>query len=119
MKSKEHKAWDTDMVSCALHYEVNNDKCHNYYWLVKVRIWTGRNTFFRRRFVVWFDSEELAEHYEDKKRITQANVKEYAREIAWSFLCRLPTKGEVTYNALQPFSDECNETIRHFNSIAA
>lgn len=119
MKAKEHKAWDTDMVSCVKHYEVNNDKCHNYYWLVKVRIWTGRNTFFRRRFVVWFDSEDIYEHYEGQVRITQADVKEYAKELAWGFMDNLPHKGEVTYNTLQPFTEECNETIRHFNRIAA
>lgn len=118
MNAKEHKAWETEIVSCSLRYEVNNCMTHNFYWVVKVRIWTGNNTFFRRKFIVWYDSFELQDWYEDKKYISQANKREYALELAWSFLSRVPTKGKVTCNALKQFTDDCNETIHNYNRIA-
>ena len=119
--NENHKAWSVDMTSCAKILEVNNSMCHNFYFLAKVRVWTGRNTFFRRRFVVWFDSEDLCEYFsEDHKRITQKDIKDYAKEQAWNFVeGNLLNKGDCTYETMKPFTDECIATIRRFNGLAA
>ena len=119
MKNREHEAWDCEITSCTKHYEVNNDKCHNFYYLVKSRIWTGRDSFFRRQFVVWFDTEELAEQYPDKSRFSKKDITEYARVCANSFLAKLPSKGEVTMESLKRFSDDCVESINRFNRLVA
>lgn len=116
--ANEYKAWEVQMMSYAPVYEVNNDKCHNFYYHVKVRVYTGHKSFYRRNFVVWFDVFDLSEHY-DKERFTKTDIKEYAKELAWSFVDQLPRKGAVTMNALAPFTEECRESIIHFNRIAA
>ena len=118
--NENRKAWEVDMTSCSKILEVNNSMCHNYYFLAKVRVWTGHNTFFRRRFVIWFDAEDLWEYFDGQKRITQKDIKNYARELAWNFVeSNLLHKGDCNYEAMKPFSAECIATIRRFNGLAA
>ena len=118
MTTYEHKPWETELVSCVKHYEVNNDKCHNFYFLATVRIWTERNTYFRRRFMVWFDTDDLADWYTDKERFSKADIKAFARELAWNFVASLSVKtGSVTKESLQKFTADCAETIYRFNDL--
>ena len=40
--------------------EINNDMCHNYYYLVHGRFYNDENTAYRKfKFVVWFDISML------------------------------------------------------------
>lgn len=113
------KAWDVDMTSCAKFHEVNNDMTHNFYFLVKVRVWTGRGTFFRRRFVVWFDTGDLGEYYSDKDTFSKKDIQNYARDIAWSFIEGLPVSKECNMESIADFTERCKETIYNYNAIVA
>ena len=95
-------------------FEVNNDMCHNYYYLQYGRIYNEDKTQFRRfKFVFWFDIFDVMEYFE-KDAVSKADIAEYAGEIAWSTYESYD--GLIkSYDDCQAFCDWCNETIENYN----
>lgn len=94
--------------------EVNNCMCHNFYYEVRFRVYTSATHYYKGNFVVWFDTEELAEHYEGKKRITKKDIRNYAEETAWAFLGMAPDRN-VNADTMRPFYADCRRTINDYN----
>lgn len=95
--------------------EVNNDKCHNFYYVQYGRIYNADKTRYRKfKFVLWFDIFDVMEYFE-KDIVNKQEITEYANEIAW---CTCETyKGSVkSYNDCKAFYDWCNETINDYNN---
>lgn len=95
-------------------HEVNNDMCHNYYYVQHGRIHNADHTRFRRfRFIVWFDINDICEYF-DKEMVTQKDISEYANEVGWN-CC--DTYGHLikSFNDYQQFYNWCNETINQYN----
>jgi hypothetical protein len=94
--------------------EVNNDMCHNFYYLQYGRINNADQTKFRRfKFVFWFDIFDVMEYFE-KDVVSKQEINEFANEIAW---CMSETaKGGIkSFDDCQAFYDWCNETINDYN----
>lgn len=91
--------------------EVNNDMCHNWYFICYGRIYTEDLTkFMRVKYIVWFDIYDICESY-DKESVTKTEIKEYAKELAFSFI-------DAWHNYKQNFKDfvnDCNQTINRYN----
>ena len=61
--------------------EVNNDKAHNFYYLVYGHIYNEEKTRYRKfKFVEWFDIFDLQEYFE-KEYITEDDIKQYVNEL--------------------------------------
>ena len=93
-------------------WEVNNDMCHNFYYMVYVRIYSTNlpNHWKGFRFIVWFDINDVCEFY-DKDRVTKKEIAEYKNE--WINSADYPTD----YNNTANFLNWCNETIRRYNKM--
>ena len=50
-------------IRLSLLREVNNDMCHNWYWLANVRV-VADHRVFRFRFVFWYDWNDAAEYFD-------------------------------------------------------
>lgn len=101
--------------------EVNNDMCHNYYFLVYGKIYNEGKTRYRKfKYVEWFDIFDVQEYFEDENGncdgITNDDIKEYLNELIYS--------GQINFikdyndeKSLKEFYDYCNETIKNYNRI--
>lgn len=95
--------------------EVNNDKCHNFYYVQHGRIYNADKTRYRKfKFVFWFDIFDVMEYFE-QDIVSKRDITEYANEIAWSY-CETYKGCIKSYNDCKAFYDWCNETIDDFNS---
>ena len=99
--------------------EVNNDMCHNYYYLIYGRIYNENKTRYRKfKFVEWFDIFDLQEYYE-KDVITKNEIKAYVENLVDSIGSSYI--GDIKdYNdekGLKEFYNYCNETIKDYNNI--
>ena len=66
--------------------EVNNDMCHNYYYMQYGRIYNADKTQFRRfKFVFWFDIFDAMEYFE-QDTVSNQDIAEFSKEIAF-LLC--------------------------------
>ena len=95
--------------------EVNNDMCHNFYYVQYGRIYDADKTRYRKfKFVLWFDIFDVMECF-DKDAVSKQDITEYANEIAW---CTCETyKGSIkSYNDCKAFYDWCNKTINDYNN---
>ena len=98
------------------HLEVNNDKCHNYYFLIYFRTEQikddGRKYYSKNpiKIIVWFDVFDLMDYYGDQP-ITDRMIREYAAEIALNTI-------DDTYSDLRELISDCNKTIENFNGTA-
>lgn len=62
--------------------EINNDMCHNYYYLIYGRIYNENKTRYKKfKYVEWFDIFDVQEFFEDKEYITKKDVEEYRDNI--------------------------------------
>ena len=96
-------------------YEVNNDKCHNYYYIYYGRIYNKEHTRYRKfKYIEWFDIFDLMEYFE-KDKVTKQDIKDYADSIENAWLLHI--KDYEDTKGLKEFYDYCNETIRNYNSI--
>lgn len=94
--------------------EVNNDICHNFYYLQYGRIYNADKSQFRRfKFVLWFDIFDVMEYFE-KDAVSKQNIDEFANEIAWSTIETFQN-GIKSFDNCQVFYDMCNETIENYN----
>ncbi len=96
--------------------EVNNDKAHNFYFLIYGRIYNKEKTRYRKfKFVEWFDIFDLQEYF-DKDYITEDDIKQYVNEL----IDTTNITNIKDYNdkeGLKNFYDFCNDTIRRYNNI--
>lgn len=93
--------------------EVNNDMCHNYYYLIYGRFYNEDRTKYKKfKYVVWFDIFDVQEFFE-KEYITKEDVKTFRDNIEVPYLY-----GIKNYNdeeGLKRFYEYCNETIEEYN----
>lgn len=92
--------------------EVNNDMCHNYYWLVRVRL-VSEGRVWRSRFVVWFDVQDACEYF-DLDVLSKKKIREYAAVVAGSFLDSLKTEN-FTRADWRRFHAMCVQSIEGYN----
>ena len=92
-------------------YDVNSEKCHNYYYGFEGRIYNDEQTKYKRfAFVVWFDIFDLQEAYECED-ICDDDILMYADELADYYFGLIKS-----YDDCKVFYEECNRTIEEFNS---
>ena len=92
-------------------FELNCDKCRNYYYGFKGRIYNNEKTKYKCfAFVVWFDNFDLQEAYESED-ICEDDILEYANELADCYLGLIKS-----YDDCKEFYNECNRTIEEYNA---
>lgn len=105
--------------------EINNDMCHNYYYLVNGRIYNDDKTAYRKfKFISWFDIFDVDEYfnYDDendtwnKNLVTQEMIKEYLEECIWAYVSMVTDYNNE--NQLKHFYQMCNDSIFNYNNIA-
>lgn len=99
--------------------EVNNDMCHNYYYLIYGRIYNENKTRYRKfKFVEWFDIFDMQEYYE-KDFITNIEIKAYVNNLIDSIGCSYidDIKNYNDEKGLKEFYNYCNDTIKNYNNI--
>lgn len=96
--------------------EVNNDKAHNFYYLIYGRIYNKEKTRYRKfKFVEWFDIFDLQEYF-DKDYITEDDIKQYVDDlIETTYIMQI--KDYDDKEGLKNFYEFCNDTIRNYNNI--
>ena len=90
--------------------EVNNDMCHNYYYLIYGRIYNENKTRYRKfKFVEWFDIFDMQEYYE-KDFITNTEIKAYVNNLIDSIGCSYidDIKNYNDEKGLKEFYNYCN-----------
>lgn len=99
--------------------EVNNDMCHNYYYLIYGRIYNENKTRYRKfKFVEWFDIFDMQEYYE-KDFIYKEDIKNYVDDLIFGASCAYTNniKSFDDEKGLKEFYNYCNETIKNYNNI--
>ena len=95
--------------------EVNNDMCHNYYFLIYGRIYNESKTKYKKfKYVIWFDIFDLQEYFE-KDIIYKNDIMEYVKEIECLQLLNIENYNDE--KGLKEFYNYCNETIMNYNKI--
>ena len=103
---------DVKITQRRLVWEVNNDKCHNYYYLVLGRFYNEDHTRYRKfKFVEWFDIFDVME-YHDKDSVTKSDILEMLNAHIDSRLSLI--KG---YDDCKEFYNSCNISIAHYNDL--
>lgn len=95
--------------------EVNNDMCHNYYFLIYGRIYNENKTRYRKfKYIEWFDIFDVMEFF-NKEFITKQDIKEYLNNIENGYLTNIENYNDEKH--LKEFYKYCNETIENYNKI--
>ena len=96
-------------------YEVNNDMCHNYYYIFYGRIYNKEHTRYRKfKYVEWFDIFDLQEYYE-KDFITKEEIRNYAITLENSYLLAIRDYNDTKH--LKEFYQFCRGSIENYNKI--
>lgn len=97
--------------------EINNDMCHNYYYLVNGRIYNDDKTAYRKfKFIPWFDIIDVDEYfnYDDEhdtwleNPVTQSMIDEYLEECIWAYVSIITEYAEhlgISVEELEILSD--------------
>lgn len=94
--------------------EVNNDMCHNFYYLQHGRIYNADKSQLRRfKFVLWFDIFDVMEYFK-KDVVSKQEIDEFANEVAWG-TSETFKNGIISFDNCQAFFDMCNKTIKDYN----
>lgn len=90
----------------SLLHEICNEKCHNWYYYIRGRIYDEQKTRYRKfAFIVFLDVlEEL-----DGDTYTKADIKDYLNEV----IDGMPYPDD--FDNCQNFFNICNETIDNYN----
>lgn len=116
-----HKAGDRLITRIEKIHEVNNDKCHNFYFEAHFKLYDTDRHYWKGNFVVWFDTEDLAEEYPNKTYYNDKDIREYAKAIAIAFVESAPklkpAARETNLAKLEPFYAECRETVERYNKV--
>lgn len=108
------KDFTTEFTKLEKIFEVNNDMCHNYYYMQYGRIYNADKTQFRRfKFVFWFDIFDVMEYFEQDS-VSKEDIAEFSKEVAWSTY-ETYKGGIKSFDDCKAFYDWCNETIDDFN----
>lgn len=95
--------------------EVNNDKAHNYYYLVQGKIYNEEKTKFRRfKLVEFFDIFDLMEWY-DKDYIKNDDILQYVNELVDNDIMIIKDYSDI--EGLKRFYELCNNTIKNYNNF--
>jgi hypothetical protein len=105
-------------------YEMNNEMCHNFYYLVHGRFYNDDKTAYRKfKFVVWFDIFDIDEYFNGDDGdevydipITNNMIMEYLDECIWAMVNIVSDYNNE--NQLRYFYQHCNDSIRRYNEIA-
>lgn len=100
--------------------EVNNEMCHNYYYLIHGRIYNESKTRMRKfKFIEWFDIFDLQEYFE-KDIITKDDIKMYVDNLIDNVGCSYISDIKDYYDekGLKAFYSYCSETIKNYNRLA-
>lgn len=96
--------------------EVNNDMCHNYYFLIYGKIYNEDKTKYKKfKYVEWFDIFDVMEFF-DKEFITKEDVKEFLNNIENGYLTNIEDYNDKKH--LEEFYEYCNETIQNYNKLS-
>lgn len=117
IKCKEEEIFMENRVTKTIKLlEVNNDKVHNYYYLVYGKIISKKSKkALKYKFVMWFDIFDLQEYFE-KDYISKSNIKEYVSELSYNYI-GYEIKSINDKKGIKAFLNECNETIENYNRI--
>lgn len=99
--------------------EVNNEMCHNYYYLIYGRIYNESKTRMRKfKFIEWFDIFDLQEYFE-KDIITKDDIKMYVDNLIDNMGCSYigDIKNYYDEKGLNEFYNYCSETIENYNRL--
>ena len=102
-------------------YEMNNEMCHNFYYLVHGRLYNDDKTAYRKfKFVSWFDIFDVDEFFYDNEEmnniITEDMIKEYLEECIWGTVSIVTDYNNE--NQLRNFYDMCNDSIIRYNEVS-
>ena len=96
--------------------EINNDMCHNYYFLIYGRIYNESKTKYRKfKYVEWFDIFDVQEFFDDKEYITKNDIIDYLNNLENSYLLNIKDYNDI--KNLKEFYNYCNKTIDNYNKI--
>lgn len=96
--------------------EINNDMCHNYYYLIYGRIYNEEKTKYKKfKYIEYFDIFDVQEFFDDKEYITKEDIKDYLNNLENSYLLNI--KDYNDRENIQEFYNYCNETIIKYNKI--
>lgn len=97
--------------------EINNEMCHNYYFLINGRIYNEEKTKYKKfKYVEWFDIFDVQEFFNDKEYITKEDIKDYLNNLENIYLLNIKDYNDT--KNLKEFYNYCNETINNYNKIA-
>ena len=96
--------------------EVNNDMCHNFYYIYYGKIYNEDKTRYRKfKYIECFDMFDVQECYE-KEWITKEDIKNYALELTDNcYLYNIKNYNDI--EGLKEFYKFCNDTIKDYNRI--
>lgn len=95
--------------------EVNNEMCHNYYYLIHGRLYNENKTKYKKfKYILFFDIWDLLEYYE-KDFVTQEEIKDYIEAIENPYLTSISNYNDI--KNIENFYKFCNETIENYNNL--
>ena len=95
--------------------EVNNDMCHNYYFLVHGRLYNKEKTKYRKfKYVEWFDIFDVMDFF-DKEYVTKEDITEYLNNLENGYITHIKNFDDT--KNIKDFYNYCNETILDYNKI--
>ena len=93
--------------------EVNNDMCHNWYYLINGKIINDEGTRYRPfRFVVWFDVYDVTENAGKDSY----NKKDIAECLDTMIFCYTDMIRGYEPEQCREFFEQCNQSINKYNN---
>lgn len=102
--------FSTKITKRILLKEINNEMCHNYYYLVYGKIYNYNKTRYKNfKLVVFFDAFDVQEYYE-QDYFTKDDIINYLNDCIGSYIDYIKN-----YDDLTTFYEICNDTIKSYN----
>lgn len=96
--------------------EINNEMCHNYYYLIHGRIYNENKTRMRKfKFVQWFDIFDVQEFFDDKEIINYDDILEYLNNLDIPYIYNIKSYNDE--KGLNDFYSFCNNSINNYNNL--
>lgn len=120
----DNKKGSAFLMSLKLQYHVSNDMCCNWYFLATARVYCTDTTFYRVRFIVWFDNEDVFEWLTDEdgktpETFTDKDVRVYAKEMANNWLMSFVPENIDDDEKRREMYDQARDSILRYNQIVA
>ena len=88
--------FSTKITKKILLKEINNEMCHNYYYLVYGKIYNHDNTRYKPfKLVVFFDAFDVQEYYE-KDYFTKDDIVNYLNDCIGSYIDYIKNYDDLT-----------------------